>query len=134
VWEEPALLDHVAGAPAQTYRIPFRSRFTLNQDLAGTGQEEAVDELESCRLPATRLTQEHQGFTRLDSKTKMGNYLRGRSSMRKTNVAKLYQGLGDGFTHYCSQLEVGKVGAAPVLQANGQQRRQDSQDEQDYLI
>jgi hypothetical protein len=59
VRKEPAFLNDIPGSTFETDWIPAGRRSVLNQDLAGTGQEQGIHHFQGSGLARAATTQEH---------------------------------------------------------------------------
>jgi hypothetical protein len=66
--KEPRFLDGVTDVTAKLNHVPLSSGTSIDEDLAFTLRQKAVDELERCGLAGTAAAQQHQRFTMMDRK------------------------------------------------------------------
>ena len=62
VWEQTTVLNDIPDASPQPDRIPLRSATSVNAHVACGRQQQAVDQLQSGRLPRAASAQQHQGL------------------------------------------------------------------------
>ena len=66
--EQAAFLNDIADAPLESDRIPVRGFLSLNQHGARAGLQQAVDQLENCRLSGAAPPQQDERLTGLNLK------------------------------------------------------------------
>ncbi len=71
--EKPCLLNNIADAPPELDGLPLGSRSLTDNDLACSGNEHTIDELEQGSFAATAATEEHQGLAGIDRKADFFN-------------------------------------------------------------
>ena len=69
--KEARILDHVPDPTPQPDQVPGGRRYTLDQDVTGAWQKQAIHHLQGGGLARATTTQEHQGFSGFDIETEI---------------------------------------------------------------
>src|SRR5467141_1198390 len=69
--KEARILDHVPDPTPQPDQIPGGRGYTLDQDITGAWQEQAIHHFQGGSLARATTTQEHQGFSSFDIETEI---------------------------------------------------------------
>jgi len=71
--EKPCVLNHIADAAAQTNGVPFGGSAATDNDLAGGGHEQAIDQFQQRGFAAAAAAQEDKGLAGSDGEADVAN-------------------------------------------------------------